>query len=133
VPPSNQSSSQKGAPPTKGSPAEPDYRRWILGFLTVAFALAAIWLNFVDDYGNQMVAASSVRITVVLAILWLALPDVMRGPAVFFYMLVAVVAVAAMVKGGKNSLKILVPAMFVIGVLSFLRRFTGGGSPRRGA
>jgi len=133
VPPPKPTSSPKGSPQTKGSPAVPDYRRWILGGLTVAFGFAALWLNFVDDYGNQMVAASSARITFILAVLWLAMPDVLRGPAVFFYMLVAVVAVAAMVKGGKNSLKILVPAMLVIGVLSFLRRFTGGRSPRSGS
>jgi hypothetical protein len=88
--------------------------------------MAALWLNFVDDYGNQMFAASSARLTFIFAVLWLAMPDVLRGPALFFYLLVAVVAVVAMIKGGRNSLKIIVPAMFALGVLSFLRRFTGG-------
>jgi hypothetical protein len=117
-------------PPSKNPPPQRDYRRWALGAIALLFGIAAIWFNFVDDYDNQMVAASSARLAFIFAVLWLALPDVMRGPAMFFYMLVAVVAVAAVIKGGKNSLKLIVPAMLVLGILSFLRRFTGT-LPRR--
>lgn len=111
-------------------PPTPDYRRWILGGLAVVCGVLAAgsYLFGGDEY--QVLTASSARIGLILAVLWLALPDVMRGPAVFLYMLVGVVAVAAVFKGGRHSLKIIVPAMMVLGILSFLRRFTGGPRPR---
>jgi hypothetical protein len=95
-------------------------------------AAAALWLNVIDpELGsrNPQFAGGASRMAFVLGMLCLALPDVMRGPAVFLYMLVGVAAVAAVFKGGRHSLKIIVPAMMVLGILSFLRRFTGG--PRR--
>jgi hypothetical protein len=116
-------------PPKELPPQERDYRRWVLGILAVVMGAAAIWLNLIDpELGsrNPQFAGGTMRMAFVLAILWLALPDVLRGPALFFYLLVAVVAVVAMIKGGKNSLKLIVPAMMLLGVLSFLRRFTGG-------
>ena len=120
-------------PPKELPPQGRDYRRWILGVLTVVLGVAALWLNVFDaDLGGRypQFAGGTMRMAFVLAILWLALPDVLRGPALFFYLLVAVVAVVAMIKGGKNSLKLIVPAMMLLGVLSFLRRFTGGPQRR---
>jgi len=104
-----------------------DYRRWILGGLAVACGVVALWSYFWGGDEYQMLTASSARIGFILAVLCLALPDVMRGPAVFLYMLAAVAAVAALFRGGRHSLKILVPAMVLLGILSFLRRFTAGG------
>jgi hypothetical protein len=106
-----------------------DYRRWTLGLLAAACGAVALWSYFWggDDY--KFLTSACVRIGFILAVLCLALPDVMRGPAVLLYILAGIAAVAAMFRGGRHTLKILVPALTVLGILSFLRRFTGG--PRR--
>lgn len=109
-------------------------QRLIIGALAVVMIVLALWLNVFDPAAGHRYpafAGGTVRMALVLSVLWLAIPDVVRGPAAMLYMLGAVVAVALLFKSGKNALRILIPAMGVLGVLGFLRRFTTAKSAER--
>lgn len=113
------------------------YRRIILGVATLFMAAIAFWLNVLDPaLGEQypQFAAGSVRMTPVLAVIWLAMPDVMRGPQALLFIVAVVCAVALMFKSGKTGLKFIVPAIGVLLFIGWLRRFTailGGRPPTR--
>lgn len=108
--------------------------RTIIGALALAMIAAALWLNVLDPATGErypQFAGGTARMGLVLAVLWLAVPDVLRGPAPFLYMLGGLLAVALVFRSGKNALRILVPAMGILGVLGFLRRFTSAGAKDR--
>lgn len=110
-------------------------QRYILGALAVAMAGVALWLNVIDPAAGesyQAVAAGSVRMTAVLAILWIALPDARKGAGMWLFVVAAIIALTILIGRGKIGLKIIVPAVAALGVLAFLRRFTAAltGKPR---
>ena len=103
--------------------------------MALALAACAVWLNLLDPAAGErypQFAGGTARMALVLAVLWLAIPDVLRGPAAFLYLLGGVLAVALLFRSGKNALRIVIPAMAVLGALGFLRRFTSAAKePRR--
>jgi hypothetical protein len=108
-------------------------RRMIVGILCLVLAAVAVWLNVLDPArGNENPAIQSgaVRMTAVLAMLWLALPEIQRGPRAIL-VLFAVLCVVAVVY--RNGLKFIVPAILVLLLLGYLRKFTAvvGGRPKQ--
>lgn len=102
------------------------FQRYVLGALTLVMAAAALWLNVFDPAAgeqHQAVAAGSIRMTAVLAILWIALPEA-HGAGMWLFVVAAICAVAIMIGRGKIGLKIIVPAFAILSALAFLRRFT---------
>ena len=112
------------------------FQRYVLGALTLVMAAAALWLNVFDPAAGeqyQAVSAGSIRMTAVLAILWIALPDARRGAGMWLFVVAAICAAAIMIGRGKIGLKIIVPAFAILSALAFLRRFTAaltGNKPR---
>ena len=111
-------------------------RRLGVGILFLISAVVALWLNLIDrGLGARytMLQASSLRMTPVLAVLWLAFPEMRRGPGGVLFLLAVVCAVALAFAKGKAALKFLIPAIIALFVLGYLRRFTTllGGGPRR--
>jgi hypothetical protein len=118
-------------------PLTDDYRRLIVGVLTVVVGFIALWLNVVDPaLGDEypQFAAGAIRMAPVLAVVWLALPEVRRGPGAILFMVGVVCAVAIAFKSGRTGLKFLVPALGVLMALAWFRRITAvlsGASTRR--
>jgi hypothetical protein len=111
------------------------YRRALIAVLAVVCAVAAAWLNWFDqDLGKQYpyFAASTLRMFPVLAVLWLAAPELRRGPGAIFFILAVVIAIAMVFRAGRSGVKFIVPAIGVLMFLGYLRRFTSllGGKPR---
>ncbi|MCE9604190.1 MAG: hypothetical protein K8U03_04720 [Planctomycetia bacterium] len=110
-------------------------RRMILGVLTGIMALMALWLNVFDRATGDTYAAlqsGSVRMTAVLAVLWLALPDTTKGPGVWIFLGALVFAVAMLSRAGKLGFKAVIPLIAILSALAFLRKFTSAltGKPR---
>ncbi|MGC3969084.1 MAG: hypothetical protein QM775_17495 [Pirellulales bacterium] len=102
-------------------------QRIILGALTLVMAGVALWLNVFDKAAGESyaaVAAGSVHMTAVLAILWIALPEARQGAGMWLFAVAAIIAVTILIGRGKVGLKVIVPAIAILGALAFLRRFT---------
>lgn len=112
------------------------YRRHAIGILCLTVGAIALWLNVLDpDLGARyaMFQSGSLRMVPVLAVLWLAMPEIQKGGAGgILFMFAMLCAVAMVFARGKTALKFLVPAIGVLLVLGYLRRFTAalGGKPR---
>lgn len=111
------------------------HRRLILGILCLFMAAAALWLNWLDpELGDQypQFQAGAVRMFPVLAVLWLAMPEMQRGPGSILFLFAALVAVMLIFSSGKTALKFVVPAVSVLLVLGYLRKLTAAlsGKPR---
>jgi hypothetical protein len=110
-------------------------RRIIIGILCLLMAAAALWLNVLDpDTGANypQFQSGSLRMAAVLAVLWLALPEMKRGPGGILFLFAMLCAVVMVFSKGKHALKFLVPAITVLLVLGYLRKLTAafGGRPR---
>lgn len=104
-----------------------DWRRTILGIMAVVMACIAAWLNyFSPEVGERYaaIAAGSLRMTPILAVLWLALPEKFNGPRLWIFVGVAVCAVAFLFRPGRAGVKFLVPMLIGLAALAFLRRIT---------
>lgn len=120
------------------TPAAPamQFQRNVLGALTIALGLVALWMYQLQPELSERyaaIASGCARMTPVLAVLWLALPDAQKGPRVWLFILVAICAVAFLFKSGRAGVKFLIPALIALAVLGFLRRFTDaltGKNPR---
>lgn len=113
------------------------HRRLILGVLCLLLAVVALWLNWLDpELGEAypMFAAGSIRMFPVVGVLWLAMPEMNRGPGAILFLFAVLVAVVMIFSSGKTALKFLVPAISVLLVLGYLRKLTAvfGGAPRSG-
>lgn len=101
-------------------------KRIIVGVLAIGMALVALWLNVIDrGLGEEYAAfqSGSVRMTAMLAVLWLALPDASKiGPKA--WLVVCALIAAIFLVRGKMFVKLLVPAIAVLSTLAYLRRFT---------
>lgn len=101
-------------------------KRLIVAVLAVVMALVALWLNVVDrELGESYGAfqSGSLRMTAMLAVLWLALPDASKiGPKA--WLVVCALIAAIFLVRGKMLVKVLVPAIAVLSALAYLRRFT---------
>jgi hypothetical protein len=108
------------------------HRRLILGILCLFMAAVAVWLNWLDpELGDKHLQfqSGSLRMTAVLAMLWLALPEIQRGPRTVIFLFVTLCVVAVVFR---NGLKIAVPAISILLVLGYLRKLTAvfsGGRP----
>lgn len=104
------------------------YRRHAIGVLCLAMGAIALWLHVLDpELGAKyaMFQSGSLRMVPVLAVLWLALPEMQKGGAGGILFLFAMLCAVAMVFArGKTALKFLVPAIGVLMLLGYLRRFT---------
>jgi len=112
------------------------HRRLILGILCLLMAVIAVWLNWLDpELGEQykQFQAGSIRMFPVLAVLWLAMPEMQRGPGSILFLFAVLVAVMLIFSSGKTALKFLVPALSVLLLLGYLRKLTAvfGAKPRR--
>jgi hypothetical protein len=110
-------------------------QRIILGVLTLAMGAAALWLNVVDPAAGESypaVAAGSIRMTAVLVILWIALPEARKGAGMWLFIVAAIIGATILIGRGKIGLKIIIPAITILAALAFLRRFLGSltGKPR---
>jgi len=110
-------------------------KRFLIGVLAIVMAIVALWLNVIDeDLGkrNAALQSGSMRMAAVLAILWLALPETMKGPAVWIIAGALIVGVVLLPKAGKMGFKVIAPAIAILGALAYLRRFTRllTGKPR---
>ena len=111
------------------------HRRLILGILCLLMAAAAVWLNWINpELGEQypQFRAGAIRMFPVLAVLWLAMPEMKRGPGSILFLFAALCAIVMVFSSGKTALKFLVPAISVLMLLGYLRKVTAifGGSPR---
>lgn len=111
-----------------------EQRRAVVGVMTVATAVAAVWLNWLDPAlgdAYPQFASGTVRMAPVLAVVWLAMPEVRRGPGAIIFAVGLVVAIAMLFQSGKTGLRFLLPALGVLFVIGYLRRLTTllGGSP----
>jgi len=111
-------------------------RRLIVGILCLVLAVVAVWLNWLDpELGSRypQFQAGALRMFPVLAVLWLAFPELNRAPGSIVILFVAIAAMALLFGRGKMGLKFLLPAISVLLVLGYLRRFTAKltGGPRR--
>lgn len=111
------------------------YRRTLIAVLAIVCAAAAIWLNWVDPELKKQYpqfAAGTLRMLPVLAVIWLAIPELRRGPGAIFFIIAVVVAIAMMFRAGRHGIKFILPAVGVLMLLGYLRRFTSllGGKPR---
>jgi hypothetical protein len=102
-------------------------KRHIIGILAILMGLAALWLNVVDrEYGASQPAlqSGSLRMTAVLAVLWLAFPETQRGPIGWIFVGGLIAAILFFKKAGSMGFKIIIPAIAVLSALAYLRRFT---------
>lgn len=112
------------------------HRRHAIGVLCLLVGAIALWLNVLDpELGAKyaMFQSGSLRMVPVLAVLWLALPEMQKGGAGGILFLFAMLCAVAMVFArGKTALKLLVPAIGALMLLGYLRRFTAllGDKPR---
>jgi hypothetical protein len=111
------------------------HRRLILGVLAIVLAGVGVWLNWLDpELGAEhpMIAAGAIRMVPVLAVLWLAMPEMKRGPGGILFLFAFLCAIAVIFSSGKTALKFIVPAISVLLVLGYLRKLTTafGGGPR---
>lgn len=112
-----------------------EHRRMLIAGLAVVFAAVAAWLHWLDpELGRQypQFAAGTLRMLPVLMILWIAAPELRRGPGAIFFIIAVVVAIALLFRAGRSSIKFILPAIGVLMLLGYLRRFTSmlGGRPR---
>src|SRR5262245_49042032 len=110
-------------------------RRMIVGILCLLLAAVALWLNFLDrELGAKypQFQSGALRMAAVLAVLWLAAPEMKRGPGGILFLFAFLCAVAMLFSHGKTALKFLVPAVAVLLVIGYLRKVTAifGGRPR---
>jgi hypothetical protein len=111
------------------------HRRLILGLLCLLMAAVAVWLNWIDpELGSRypQYKGGAIRMFPVLAVLWLAMPEMKRGPGSIIFLFAVLVAVMLIFSSGKTALKFVVPAVSVLLVLGYLRKLTAvfGGRPR---
>ena len=113
------------------------HRRAIIGVLCLVLAVAALWLNIVDpELGDRYKAfqSGSIRMLPILAVLWLALPELNRGRGSLLFLAAFLCAAVLMLGIGKTGLKFAIPAIGLLLFIGYLRRFTallgGGNSPR---
>jgi uncharacterized BrkB/YihY/UPF0761 family membrane protein len=100
-------------------------KRHIIGILAIGMGLLALWLNVIDPEAGELVFKSgSLRMTAVLAVLWLAFPETQRGPIGWMIVGSLIAAILFVNKAGKMGIKIIVPMIAVLGALAYLRRFT---------
>ena len=102
-------------------------KRFTIAVLAGIMAIAALWLNVIDEeLGNRYAAMQSgtVRMTAVLAVLWLALPETTKGPAIWIAFGVLIVGIVLLPRAGKIGIKVIAPALAILGALAYLRRFT---------
>ena len=98
-----------------------------VGVAALVMAAVALWLNFFNpDLGESqaMFQSGSVRMTAVLAVLWLAFPETQRGPIGLAIVGSLIAAIFFVNKAGKMGFKIVVPMIAVLSALAYLRRFT---------
>lgn len=106
---------------------EAQIKRHIIGILALVMAAVALWLNFFNpDLGESqaMFQSGSVRMTAVLAVLWLAFPETQRGPIGLAIVGSLIVAILFFKRAGSMGFKIIFPAIAVLSALAYLRRFT---------
>lgn len=111
------------------------YRRHVIAVLAVVMGGIAVWLRWIDpELGKQypQFAAGTLRMLPVLVVLWIAAPELSRGPGAIFFIIGIVVAIAVMFQAGRHGIKFILPAIGVLMFLGYLRRFTSllGGKPR---
>lgn len=102
-------------------------KRFLIAVLAGIMALAALWLNVIDEeLGSRYAALQSgtMRMTAVLVVLWLALPEATKGPAIWIVFGVLIVGIVLLPKAGKLGIKVIAPALAVLGALAYLRKFT---------
>jgi len=102
-------------------------KRNVIGVLAIAMGLVALWLHVLDpELGDsqEIFKSGSIRMTAVLAVLWLAFPETQRGPIGWMLVGGLIAAILFVNKAGKMGFKIIVPAIAVLSALAYLRRFT---------
>jgi hypothetical protein len=111
-------------------------RRVGVGLLCLLMAAVALWLNVIDkELGAEypQFQSGALRMAAVLAVLWLAVPEMKKGPGAILFLFALLCAVAMLFSSGKTALKFLVPAVSVLLLIGYLRKVTAifGGRPRQ--
>ncbi len=115
------------------------HRRILIAGLALFCAVTALWLYVLaPELGEQYpaFAAGSLRMLPVLAVLWIAFPEIKSAPGALLFIVALICGIAMMFKAGPRSLKFILPAIGVLMLLGYLRRFTsalGGGGRNRSA
>lgn len=102
-------------------------KRHIIGVLAIAMGVVALWLHVLDpELGDsqEIFKSGSLRMTAVLAVLWLAFPETQRGPIGWVIVGGLIAAILFFKKAGSMGFKIIIPAIAVLSALAYLRRFT---------
>lgn len=102
-------------------------KRAIIGVLAIGMGLVALWLHVLDpELGDsqEIFKSGSLRMTAVLAVLWLAFPETQRGPIGWAIVGGLIATILFFKKAGSMGFKIILPAIAVLSALAYLRRFT---------